>query len=45
MLCDHCQINEAQDPHPCPYRVEIDEDEESLCNCCKECREKCADNI
>lgn len=44
MDCPKCDENEY-DLHTCPFRVEIDDDEETLCNCCEECTQDCADNI
>lgn len=37
--------NPAAAPHQCPYLVEIDEDRETLCTCCKDCERECADDI
>lgn len=39
-MCDSCGKNPANEPDTYPYRNEINEDE-SLCNCCNECREDC----
>jgi hypothetical protein len=36
---------EAQAPHTCPYLSEINDDEETLCTCCKYCEQECADAI
>jgi len=44
MLCEHCGINEAQEPHPCPFDEEMDIDTENLCTCCEECEEECRQN-
>ena len=35
----------GRDPHPCPYQQEINDDSETLCNCCAECQAECADDI
>ena len=35
----------AQEPHTCPFAVEINDDETSLCTCCKECTHECAMDI
>ena len=35
----------AAPPHPCPFKQEIHEDNETLCNCCKECQHECAQDI
>ena len=39
-LCK-CKCNKAEEPHPCPYSEEINDDHETLCTCCKECRQEC----
>ena len=31
--------------HPCPYLGEIENDYETLCNCCDVCEQHCADQI
>jgi len=40
----HCG-NQATEPHPCPYREEINDDSETLCTCCQECAQECANDI
>ncbi len=37
--------NDACEPHPCPYREEIDDDSETLCDCCEECKGECAMDV
>lgn len=37
--------HDACKPHTCPYREEIDNDNETLCNCCDDCKQQCADDI
>lgn len=32
-------------PHSCPYRSEIAGDDETLCNCCSDCRWQCQQDI
>ena len=32
-------------PHPCPYAMELHDDSETLCECCKHCTEDCAMDI
>jgi hypothetical protein len=44
-LCDNCGKNPASKPHTCPFQAEINDDEETLCNCCDECKQDCADDI
>lgn len=41
---DGCQ-NPAEEDHTCPYAEEINEDYESLCNCCSDCAHECAMDI
>lgn len=44
-MCDSCGKNPANEPNTCPYGEEINNDNESLCNCCNECRQECGWNI
>lgn len=37
--------NEPTEPHTCPYAEEINEDYESLCNCCEKCEHECVMDI
>lgn len=39
--CYGCE-NEGTPPHPCPYKVEIHDDYDTLCTCCEECEHECA---
>lgn len=50
--CDKCESyshvtrpNEAGDLGTCPYQVEINGDDKTLCNCCPECRRDCAMDV
>ena len=44
--CKNCGINEAQDPHLCPYQEDVNgDDNPKFCTCCKECVRVCADEI
>lgn len=43
--CSRCNKNEAQEEHACPYAEEINDDAESLCECCDECRHECCMDI
>jgi hypothetical protein len=45
MLCEKCNVNEAQEEHICPYKAEINDDTETLCTCCEERKQECADDI
>lgn len=31
--------------HPCPLRIELQDDHNTLCNCCSECCKECLDNV
>lgn len=44
-LCPSCKKNPATEPHKCPYRVEINDDEEFTCTCCEDCEYECAQDI
>jgi len=37
--------NPALPLHTCPFKEEIHKNSKDLCNCCAECRRKCADEI
>lgn len=43
--CSHCKRNDAQEEHTCPYQSEINDDNESLCDCCDECTDNCLMDI
>lgn len=49
--CGGCLAHRNEDghpgrvPHACPYRSEIHDDAESLCNCCEDCTRECAMDI
>lgn len=43
--CQNCMKNEGQEQGPCPYKVEIYGDEETLCNCCEDCQHECYMNV
>lgn len=40
-----CDCEDQVTPHPCPYKSEIHNDEESLCTCCKDCEYQCSQDI
>ena len=44
-LCSSCCKNEKRDDHTCPYKVEINENEDYKCNCCEECEYNCSQDI
>lgn len=37
--------NSAEELHPCPYNIEINGDDITLCNCCLNCQHECAMDI
>lgn len=44
-LCCNCDKNDALEDHECPFKVEIHDDEDTLCNCCEECMYECAMDV
>jgi hypothetical protein len=42
--CPQCECEGLED-HPCPFKDDIFNDSESLCNCCSHCRHECAMDI
>lgn len=40
-----CGKREKQELHTCPYSVDVNNDEETLCDCCDECTYQCAQDI
>lgn len=43
--CENCGKNPAEALHPCPFRADVNDDSETLCNCCPECEHECAMDI
>lgn len=37
--------SKGEDEHSCPYAEEINDDFDSLCNCCSSCEQDCCDDI
>lgn len=35
----------AEELHSCPFKIEIHDDEETLCDCCEDCEHECAMEI
>lgn len=35
----------GRDAHPCPYRIELYNDDKFECHCCKKCRNDCAADV
>lgn len=44
-LCSSCKKRPATDPHPCPFKEDIHNDGETLCDCCDECAHECSMDI
>lgn len=32
-------------PHLCPYKIEMNDDSKTLCQCCERCERECRDDI
>jgi hypothetical protein len=45
IMCNSCGENPATGLHSCPYSEEINNDYETLCNCCSDCAQSCTDEI
>lgn len=43
--CNRCGGELAEELHTCPYAEEINDDHETLCNCCDECQHDCCMDI
>ncbi len=43
--CDRCNCNDCESDHVCPYKNEINDDDETLCNCCDACKDECLMSI
>ena len=43
--CGRCHTKLARPPHTCPFSSEINDDNETLCDCCDECEYECAMEI
>lgn len=44
-MCHGCHKNPAAPSHACPYKEDMDNDTETLCNCCDACRDQCCMDI
>lgn len=40
-----CPHAPTDDPHPCPYRSDVNNDDDTLCRCCDACRHECAQDV
>lgn len=43
--CNKCKTYPAAGEHTCPYQRDVNNDDETLCNCCDECEQQCAADI
>lgn len=43
--CSKCKVNDAQLEHTCPYKEEMRDDSDSLCDCCDDCAHECAMDV
>ena len=43
--CDKCNSKDAEQEHTCPYAEEINDDHETMCNCCSDCAHECCMDI
>jgi hypothetical protein len=46
--CPRCGVNDAAEPHECPYDAEVNDDvpERRICRCCDNCAlNHCQDSI
>lgn len=41
-MCFNCGCDVPFRLHQCPYKMEIDGNDNWLCNCCDDCRDKCS---
>jgi hypothetical protein len=44
-MCSRCEKNLSEYPHTCPFASDIYDDNETLCDCCDDCTQQCADDI
>ena len=42
--CPHCN-GEGLEAHTCPYQSDVNDDHETLCNCCADCEHECLMDI
>ncbi len=43
--CQNCKEPVDVGLHTCPYRADVNNDSETLCNCCEKCAYQCAMDI
>ncbi len=39
--CSCCNNEDAEEYHICPYKYDINNDADTLCNCCDNCEYQC----
>ncbi len=44
-VCQNCKKNLSTEDHLCPYKSDVNNDSETLCNCCDDCRFECCQDI
>ena len=44
-ICCKCRTIDSTEEHTCPYKTEIHDDFETMCNCCTDCTRECADDV
>ncbi len=44
-FCAKCIMRKGQAKHTCPYKLEINNDKRTRCNCCVTCELNCRDDI
>jgi hypothetical protein len=44
-MCSRCHDEPARDPHLCPFAQDINDDQETMCDCCEVCTQNCSDDI
>lgn len=43
-LCEQCEEEQGRPPHPCPYKEDVNNNNDE-CNCCDKCERECAMDI
>ena len=43
--CPKCNVGTAIEDHTCPCAEDMNDDHESLCDCCEDCIGDCANDI
>lgn len=40
-----CSHTTTEEPHTCPYKSDVNNDNETLCRCCGSCAHECAMDV